>query len=591
MKHPKKEMRPGPRIHCIPKQKSDMKKATSSLLTNPCRIEPISENDTNTFHRFQHLQRYHPGLEVFPLPEGRDRRLASLEHPFRITEWLKADEEEPRIYTVKLEDASGQQTEGRAFLKVVHLLDPIALLQNEYMVPAHPLLPLGEQTWKKTFQKLHSPSNQAYVDAVANYVIGQMRHKGYTPHAANSYGSFTGIAKSYKFRITDEYDSYRRCRWFWKGLKTHEASLEIESESASQPACPFDDLDAASVANTVELALDSVDVVGDQGSVHSFDFDEEPEPAIENAVVEPEETSEEEDEDEDEGETCSSMTECPDVNLNIPSMPVVIICQEAQEGTMDDLLELEEIQDLLNPETTIQEGTKEWDTMWLAWLFQIVTVLSFLQKQISFTHNDLHTNNVLWRSTKEPFLYYRAGDNTLWRVPTYGRIFSLIDFGRAIFKIQDHLWLSDDHWPDNDAGGQYNFGPFYSIEKPKVVPNPSFDLCRFAVSLLEGLYDEPPAKRKGNSVPLLSQEGGWKMYETTSSLFNLLWTWTLDDDGRTVYQDKTGDEKYPGFDLYVVIAKSVHDAVPKDQLRKPVFEQFQWKGKVPSGCAVYPIGC
>jgi hypothetical protein len=176
-------------------------------------------------------------------------------------------------------------------------------------------------------------------------------------------------------------------------------------------------------------------------------------------------------------------------------------------------------------------------------------------------------------------------------VPTYGRIFSLIDFGRAIFKIQDHLWLSDDHWPDNDAGGQYNFGPFYSIEKPKVVPNPSFDLCRFAVSLLEGLYDEPPAKRKGNSVPLLSQEGGWKMHETTSPLFNLLWTWTLDDDGRTVYQDKTGDEKYPGFDLYIVIAKSVHDAVPKDQLRKPVFEQFQWKGKVPSGCAVYPIGC
>ena len=566
-----------------------MKKAITSLLKIPCGVEPISDDDIETFHPFQHLQRYHPGLEVFPLPEGRDRRLAALPHPFRITKWGAADENEPRILSVTLADASGLQTEGKAFMKVVHLLDPIGLLQNEYMVPDHPLLPLGEAAWKKTLEKLHSPSNQAYVDAVANYVIGQFRHRGYTPHAALSYGSFTGIAKSYKFRITDEYDTYRQCRWFWRGLKTHSATLEIESDSVSQPACPFDDLDNLSTTNTVELAVDNVEVADDKASLHSFDFEateEEPEP---DQV--PEESSSSDEEDDDEGETCSSITECPDITLNIPSMPVIIICQEAQEGTMDDLLELEEIQNLLDESDVIQEGTPEWDKLWLAWTFQIIASLSFLQRQISFTHNDLHTNNVVWRATKEPFLYYRASDNTTWRIPTYGRIFSLIDFGRAIFKIQDHLWISDDHWPDNDAGGQYNFGPFFSIEKPKVVPNPSFDLCRFAVSLLEGLYDEYPEKRKGSNVPLLSQEGSWKMHETVSPLFNLLWRWTLDDDGRSIYQDRAGDEKYPGFDLYVVIAKTVHDAVPKDQIRKPVFESFQFKGKVPGGIPIYSMGC
>jgi hypothetical protein len=582
MRHLKKEMRPVPRFHSIPTQKSDMKKAVTSLLHTPCSIEAISDNDIATFHPFQHLQRYHPGLEAFPLPEGRERRFASLPHPFRITNWHKADDEEPRIFDVTLEDVSGIQTKGRAFMKVVHLLDPIALLQNEYMVPEHPLLPLGENAWKKTLAKLHSPSNQAYVDAVANYIIGQFRHKGYTPNAVLSYGSFTGIAKSYKFRITDEYNSYRQCRWFWKGIRNHAASLEIEAEP--EPTCPFEDLDA-SIANTVELAMEAD--LDDKASLHSFDFSEEP------AVPEEEETQQtepdEEAEEEGEGDTCSSMTECPDVNLNLPSMPVAIICQEAQEGTIDDLLELEEIQNLLNEQEVIAEGTPEWDRMWLAWIFQVISVLSFLQKQISFTHNDLHTNNVVWRSTKEPYVYYKASDNTTWRIPTYGRIFSLIDFGRAIFKIQDHLWISDDHWPDNDAGGQYNFGPFFSIEKPKIVPNPSFDLARFAVSLLEGLYDEYPAKRKG--LTLMSQEGNWKMYETVSPLFNLLWVWTLDDDGRTIYQDKAGDEKYPGFDLYVAIAKSVHDAVPKDQIRKPVFEPFQWKGKMPANTPIYPIGC
>jgi hypothetical protein len=81
------------------------------------------------------------------------------------------------------------------------------------------------------------------------------------------------------------------------------------------------------------------------------------------------------------------------------------------------------------------------------------------------------------------------------------------------------------------------------------------------------------------------------MYETVSPLFNLLWTWTLDDYGRTVYQDKAGDEKYPGFDLYIAIAKNVHDAVPRDQVRKPIFEPFVFKGKVPAGQSIYPIGC
>jgi len=101
-------------------------------------------------------------------------------------------------------------------------------------------------------------------------------------------------------------------------------------------------------------------------------------------------------------------------------MPVVMIFQEAQKGTMDDLFDENEIDG-------IEEGTKEWEAMWLAWLFQIVSALSFLQKTICFTHNDLHTNNLVWRPTDKKYLYYAANDGTTWRVPTYGRIFSLID--------------------------------------------------------------------------------------------------------------------------------------------------------------------
>ena len=77
--------------------------------------------------------------------------------------------------------------------------------------------------------------------------------------------------------------------------------------------------------------------------------------------------------------------------------------------------------------------------------------------------------------------------------------------------------------------------------------------------------------------------------EFIDGYFDGLNEWTLDDDGHTVYEDEEGEEKYPGFDLYAIIARTVHDAVPREQVRKPVFEQFLWKGDVPK--TVYSLGC
>jgi hypothetical protein len=292
-------------------------------------------------------------------------------------------------------------------------------------------------------------------------------------------------------------------------------------------------------------------------------------------------TKEEEEEEEEEEET--SWMEDTEICLEIPRLPVLMILQEEQEGSMDQLLDEEEIDG--HP-----SGSAEWEKRWQAWLFQVVATLTFLQEAISFTHNDLHTNNILWRTTDIPYLYYRLkGKKGVWRVPTYGKIFSLIDFGRSIFRIGKHQWISDDHWPNEDAAGQYNFGPFYDKKLPKVEPNPSFDLCRLAVSLLSGLYEEPPAKKKGKKVGVLSEEGSWKVYETTSPLYNLLWRWTVDDAGRTVYENRHGEERYDGFDLYIQIAHHVHGAVPKEQLHQGVFQGFLWKQPVPAGETVYGL--
>ena len=51
------------------------------------------------------------------------------------------------------------------------------------------------------------------------------------------------------------------------------------------------------------------------------------------------------------------------------------------------------------------------------------------------THNDLHTNNVMFKKTDKMYLYYRYQDK-FYKVPTFGRIYKIIDFGRAIYKFQ-----------------------------------------------------------------------------------------------------------------------------------------------------------
>jgi hypothetical protein len=37
----------------------------------------------------------------------------------------------------------------------------------------------------------------------------------------------------------------------------------------------------------------------------------------------------------------------------------------------------------------------------------------------------------MWKNTKEEYLYYKSRNGKIWKVPTYGKIFYIIDFGRA----------------------------------------------------------------------------------------------------------------------------------------------------------------
>ena len=606
-----------------------MRAVLHKLQIQPCREREISENEIHNFSNYSHLQRYHPALDLFNIPDSFiSHKNVELPSKYYIDSWIKPDESRAKIWDTTRKCYSGTSSTAsescKTFVKTVHLLNPIDLIKEKYTVPEHPLLPQSENTWKKTLTKLHSHYNQAYVDTVANFVLSRFRELNLTPHCILHYGATTGINNSYQFNISQEYDTYRQCRWFWKGMKSHSARLTVvrgdknideipnfEEIYKGITTCPFDDNDDDNEDNIPELEqiISTESDNSDIESIKSITFDNIEEEAenvkdifeinkkITNRVslkkLESESESGSESESKsnsnsgnDEYETDSDDTVDLDIDIfiEIPNMPVILIYQEAQEGVMDNLLDEDEIDGH-------DRGTQGWEARWIAWLFQVIAALTFLQQTICFTHNDLHSNNIVWRATDIKFLYYKAKDGTIWRIPTFGKIFSIIDFGRAIFRLGKHLWVSDDHWPDQEAGDQYNFGPFFDHSKPKHPPNPSFDLSRLAISLIDGLFDDKPEKKKGKGVSsIMSQEGDWKVFETKSPLYNLLWGWTVNKDGTTVYEDKDGDEKYEGFDLYIRIAQDVNNAVPKDQIHKPVFQQYKWKQKVPQDMTVYSLG-
>lgn len=462
----------------------------------------------------------------------------------------------------------------KAYLKVTHLLDPIQWMQGRYSLPIEAGLPWHSKTWTAAWHKIQDPWNQAYVEALATYALSRLRISGVSPHFNNFYGAFCARADTYRYNINDDYSSFRNSRWFWAGTDRGLYKLSVvnsQDPSAPVPAEILEDIlakpeCACSCENSCShnhdgLAMDEdINDEYEEESLHSASLDSK-------SFASSDEDEEEEEEDDQYV-----------VYSDIPDFPVMLIFTELNENTMDFLLSADK--------HTCKPGTAEWERMWSAWIFQVLAALCVMQKVFGMTHNDLHTNNIVWSETKDEFLFYKDLGGTVWKVPTYGKIFRLIDFGRSIFTINNKMIISDDFRPGNDADGQYSFKPLTPNPKEVVHPNPSFDLARLSVSLFESLFPSKPADAESRAI--LSEEEGLIVRESVSPLYNCLWSWMVDDDDKNILMDPDGSERFPDFDLYKHIAAKIHNAEPSVQIHKMPFSQFKTLEKVEKA---YPLYC
>ena len=479
--------------------------------------------------------------------------------------------------------------ERDVFIKFSPLLDPIRYMSGKYDLndPITKNLPTYKSSETDTHPKILSPSNASYVDGFFYYLSSVVKNHHNFVHGIDFYGSHLGIQDRFKMNIEDDLDYLSNSPFFLANLGKlmvldncppnalpllHTGSRGVHpSLSISEDDCSADmDVDMVEInqepvpepipepvpepivdimqENDDDNTSGKSDSKSDSGTGSDSDSDNDSENSHASNTSSEKDQEEEDDEDEDwetedEEEDDEEEDDGKEATAYIFDYPVQMIFLEKCKNTLDDLF----MKDLPDDQACSA-------------LFQTVMILLVYQKMFKFTHNDLHTNNIMYIETTEPFLWYRY-DKKMYKVPTYGRIFKIIDYGRSIYKYRQQIFCSDSFAPGGDAATQYNCEPYFKTTKPRLEPNMSFDLCRLGCSIFDFVFDDSVGSNEADAEP-------------TSDLQRTIQRWCRDDEGKNVMYKKNGSERYPGFKLYKMIARTSHHHTPEAQLQDQWFRQF-----------------
>jgi len=539
------------------------------------------------------LQSYFPSLEqLFPSIADQSKGMPTLAAKELVTE-IRAE-------TSIVEDIQTKNLRTiPTWVRMVHLVEPVDAMSGEVILPTDGGLPTYRNAWQRALRKINDPYNEAYTDTVFACMASRLVETGRSPHFCRFYGTYNARVPEYKYNITDELGDIEDEEWFHEGLEKatfkilaiDSANPEVSAEMTKpwvrtrKPAIIHDHETLSSDSVSCEDTIDASATINEGCELVEADI----EVSGEAVVLHPQIQLSRVGSRTQDSNTSSESEDDTEYFAILKNFPVQMTILERCDGTLDDLMEDEIADDV----SDAMRETKE--VRWTAWIFQVIAGLTTMQQFYDGIHNDLHTNNVMWSGTGETHIYYHvmgaAGGDRFYRVPTYGRLMKIIDFGRATFRASaadNRMWFPDAYAPDAVAGGQYNSGPYYEQGRPKVVPNKSFDLCRLAVSILDTLWgDMEEAKPRR----ILTCEDGFTQAETVSPLWNLMWIWLTDREGRNILRLPDGSERYPHFDLYCAIARDVQNAIPSQQLTLPLFDNaFRCRQKdIPTEATIWKL--
>jgi hypothetical protein len=540
--------------------------------SKPLDIDSLEKNNVSLLEDLDYqynpfqikgLQTYNPIYSLFFELSEKTCNKISLNHKYHFLDMTSVVDVETKKHHSR-----------DVFIKYSPLIDPFRYMSGKYKADMKLMQILPNPFSElEPLPKISYHNNASYTDNFFSYLASMVMHEHNFVHGVDYYGSFLGIQDKFKVNITDDLDYLNGSDFFSEnnkklftvtntnsedefmnfGSRSNKTKLIIDESPLHNISIDQIDVNVEQpeLSNKVEdpnelvyekeksdnVSTSSSSSSSESEAEDSLDEDESDNNSEDNSESE---SSKQTGEDEEEWETDESSSEDePQQFAFINNFPVQLICLEKCDGTMDELF----VKDLINQE------------IGAAALMQIIMILITYQKCFNFTHNDLHTNNIMYVNTTIRYLYYRFNRKT-YRVPTYGKIYKIIDFGRSIYKFRGQLLFSDSFAAGNDAATQYNSEPYMNEKKPRIDPNYSFDLCRLGCSIYDFIIDDDDNTKRFDELQ------------------KTIYRWCLDDNGKNVLYKKNGDERYPNFKLYKMIARTVHKHTPQEQLEFPLFKQF-----------------
>ena len=534
------------------------KKPSGELKTVSLPIQAQRYRDTNTLESsssehwgVEHIQPFFPSLEMMFKMENVD---AVREHGLKLDEPIRSIQAPGLITTT-----SG--VSKNIHIKQTMLVNPFRWMKGEYGGALG--LPTIQEYASALMSRVQSPHNGAYVGGLFSALFSESG----CIHFPKVHGLFTGIAKKHKIDISDEYADISEKPWFTQNVgSTFNLTLSDHATAHSEFRHTRDGRTTVILEGETSLGeIQDLPGIGSNENIEIpemspvFEEDSDEVDSESNCSdvstayvfhVESCDCDEDEEDEEDAGEEDGFAW------ATMSNVPVQITVMEKCEGTLYELMCLE-------PDTKKH----------ISWLAQVLFALTFAQRTFGFTHNDLHSNNIMYVKTDKEFLNYKV-EGQAFRVPTHGYLLKIIDFERGAGSVRisgmknPKFFMSDHFSPDEEAGGQYNVEPFYTPGIETIKPNPSFDLVRLATSLFWDLFPEGPEHAEYKSNPI----------------FITLIRWLTLEDGTSILfgkNDPTHD-RYHGFNLYKAIARFCKDtAVPRNELHH-IIPMFGVSGTQPT---------
>jgi len=558
---------------------------------------------------FSNTQNYLPIYTRFFSLNKTNFNGINLNHKWHITDVKNGNADNKNLYTCTIKNSETNKIKNKPiFFKLAPLIDPFKYLIGKYNPSDSKLYNLPLLTYDsntdtnlepdnklnlqydidKFNSKFLDVNNSSYVDSFFSFLNSKLVHEHNFIHGLDFYGSFLSIKNNFSLNVFDDLDYLNKSDYFNKNknvlFQVDDYNFLFDNETDKRERLPLikidhtnslrsnmsvksiddslfenlfsddfislDELKDKSVAlvDVNDLVLQSnITTTLKSGSTcssrSSYTENNESDCCSKKSSTE-EYSGSDEGEEDDSNDDCGSESTFQEekINVTIPKFPVQIICMEQCETTFDELI--------LNEELS--------DAEWYSALMQIIMILITYQKMFAFTHNDLHTNNVMYNKTDVKYIYY-CYKKKYYKVPTFGRIFKIIDFGRSIYKFDGKIFCSDSFQQGGDAATQYNTEPYFNDKKPRLEPNYSFDLCRLACSIFDYMIEDL------DSI---------KNLDECDPVVRLIVEWCLDDKGVNILYKNDGNDRYPDFKLYKMISRCVHNHTPQTQLERPEFSSF-----------------